>query len=118
MESKIRIGSVDVTVYEILSEAAGRQVSDAAIGAGACVDILRRNGIRVEGKEMLFGVNTGSLRNLAKETPYATDIRGQLSRLAGAHNFGNKTRKYAGTNSKVVAVPLSLVLDDNDEPPI
>ena len=31
----------------------------------------------------------------------------------------NKTRKFAGVNSKLIGVPLSLVVDaDDDEPPI
>lgn len=119
MESKIKVAGMDMTVFEIVSEAAGRQTAANTVGEATCHDILRRNGIRIEGKEMLFGVNTVSLRALAKDTPYATDLRGQLLRLPKANNYGNRTRKYAGTNSKVIAVPLALVLEDGaDEPPI
>lgn len=119
MESTVRVVNTDVTVFEILSEAAGRPCNSLNIGPQTCVDILRRNGIRIEGQTLVFGVNTGSLRALVKNTPYVTDLRGQLSRLAGASNMGNKTRKFAGVNSKLIGIPLSLVIaDDDDEPPI
>lgn len=119
MESTVRVMNTDVTVFEIVSEAAGRPCNTLNIGQQTCLDILRRNGIRIEGQTLVFGVNTGSLRALVKDTPYVTDLRGQLSRLQGANNMGNKTRKFAGVNSKLIGVPLSLVVDaDDDEPPI
>lgn len=117
MESKIRVGGADVTVFEVLAEAAGRPVGATQIGGPACVDILRRHGMVIEGSLLLFGVSSNNLRALVKDTPYVTDLRGQLARLPGATNFGNKVRRFAGTASKVIAVPLSMVLDD-DEPPI
>jgi putative DNA primase/helicase len=117
MEAKIRVANSEVTVYEILSEAVGHQVSSTSIGAPLCVDILRRNGIMIEDKAILFGVRSTNLNALVKDTAYVTDLRGQLSRLPGATNYGNRTRKYAGTNSKVITVPLALVLED-EEPPI
>jgi hypothetical protein len=92
-------------------------VGGSQIGETACVDILRRNGILLESKTILFGVSSTNLRTLVKDTPYATDLRGQLARLKGATNYLNKTRKFAGTNSKVITIPLSLVLDD-EQPPI
>ena len=118
MESKIRVLNTDVTVFEIVSEACGHPSSSTQIGGQACVDILRRNGIRIEGDSLLFGVNTGTLRSLVKDTAYVTDLRGQLSRLPGASNMGNRTRKFAGVNSKLIGVPLKLVIDDLDESPI
>lgn len=117
MEAKVRVGSTDVTIFEILAEAAGRPVSSTTIGGDAAVDLLRRNGIRLEGQTIVFGVSTGHLKNLVKDTAYATDIRGQLSRLPGAGNMNNKTRKFAGVNSKIIGIPLARVMDD-DEPPI
>ena len=118
MESKVRVSNVDVTIHEILSEACGRPASSTQVGTDLCLDILRRNGIRVEGKTLVFGVNTGTLKALVKDTAYATDLRGQLSRLPGASNMGNKTRKFAGVNSKLIRVPLSLVIEDDEDPPI
>lgn len=118
MEAKIRVSNVDITVYELLAEAAGRAVgSGQAIGEGACADILRRNGIRIEGANALFGTSSKSLKKLVDDTPYATDLRGQLRRLPGSHVCNNETRKFAGVTSKVVAIPLSHILGD-DEPPI
>jgi len=116
MEAKIRVANSDVTVHEILSEAVGHQVSSTVIGVPLCMDILRRNGIMIEDKAILFGVRSTNLNALVKDTAYVTDLRGQLSRLPGATNYGNRTRKYAGTNSKVITVPLSLVLDDDELP--
>lgn len=116
MESKIRVGTVDVTIFELLSEACGRPASQTAIGEGVCVDILRRNGIIIDGKRILFGVSSNNLRSLVKDTPYSTDLRGQLSRLPGATNNDNKTRSFLGVVSKVITVPMSLVLDDEESP--
>lgn len=112
MESKLRVSMTDVTVHEVLSEACGFPSGSLVMGRDVCIDILKRNGIRVEGSTLLFGVNTNSLKALVKDTPYATDLRGQLSRLPGASNMGNKTRKFSGVGSKLIGVPLSLVLDD------
>ena len=118
MEARIRVGTTDVTVYELLAELAGRAVgSGQALGAGLCEDILRRNGIRIEGADALFGTSSKSLKKLVDDTPYAPDLRGQLRRLPGSHVCNNETRKFAGVTSKVVAIPLSLILGD-DEPPI
>lgn len=120
LESKIRVSQTDVTVFEILSEACGKPSASIIMGKDQCIDILRRNGIRIEAGMLLFGVNTGTLRALVKDTAYATDLRGQLSRLPNASNMGNRTRKFAGVNSKLIGVPLSSVVDDldDDEPPI
>jgi putative DNA primase/helicase len=117
MEAKIRVSNQDVTVYEMLAEASGRAVGSAPLGTDLCVDVLRRNGIRIKGAEALFGTGSKSLRKLVEDTAYATDLRGQLLRVQGANVAGNVTFKFAGVTSKVVAIPLSLILGD-DEPPI
>ena len=117
MEAKIRVSNNDITVYEMLAAASGRAVGSGTLDVDVCVDVLRRNGIRIKGAEALFGTGSKSLRKLVEDTAYATDIRGQLLRVQGANVAGNVTFKFAGVTSKVVAIPLSLILGD-DEPPI
>ena len=117
MEAKIRVSNTDITVYEMLAAASGRAVGSSTLEVDTCVDVLRRNGIRIKGSEALFGTGSKSLKKLVEDTAYATDIRGQLLRVQGANVANNATFKFAGVTSKVVAIPLSLILGD-DEPPI
>jgi len=117
MEAKIRVSNNDITVYEMLAAASGRAVGSGTLEVDLCVDVLRRNGIRIKGTEALFGTGSKSLRKLVEDTAYATDLRGQLLRVQGANVAGNQTFKFAGVTSKVVAIPLSHILGD-DEPPI
>lgn len=117
MEAKIRVSNNDITVYEMLAAASGRAVGSGTLEVDLCVDVLRRNGIRIKGAEALFGTGSKSLKKLVEDTAYATDIRGQLLRVPGANVAGNVTFKFAGVTSKVVAIPLSFILGD-DEPPI
>lgn len=117
MEAKIRVSNTDITVYEMLAAASGRAVGSGTLEVDTCVDVLRRNGIRIKGGEALFGTGSKSLKKLVEDTAYATDIRGQLLRVQGANVANNATFKFAGVTSKVVAIPLSLILGD-DEPPI
>ena len=117
MEAKIRVSNNDITVYEMIAAASGRAVGSGTLDVDVCVDVLRRNGIRIKGTEALFGTGSKSLKKLVEDTAYATDIRGQLLRVQGANVAGNQTFKFAGVTSKVVAIPLPLILGD-DEPPI
>lgn len=117
MEARVKVPGGEVSIYEVLAEASGRAVGHTKLGIDTCADILLRNGIRIIANDAVFANASKALRKLVEDTPYATDLRGQLRRLPGAHPCGNKTHKFAGVTSKVVAVPLALILDD-DQPPI
>jgi putative DNA primase/helicase len=123
MSSLIRVGTSDVTVHELVAEAAGYLSGSTSVGAEAATDVLKRHGMRIMGDSLVFGVTADNLKKLTSKTAYATDLRGQLMRLPGATNFGNKTLKFSGCTTKCVAVPLGLVIDAlqasaSDEAPI
>jgi hypothetical protein len=116
--AKIRLGGgiSDLTVYELVRETSllhrigdiDQKVADAA---------LRRHGIRVEASVLLFGTSVPNLKTLLKDASCVTDIRGQLLRLPGASRYNDKAVKFNGVSSKCVAIPLSMVLDDEGQPP-
>lgn len=121
--AKIKVShGLEVTVHELIAEAADAPESSAKIGHAAAVDVLMRNGMRLHEKYLVFWTGSSNLRDLVKDTPYVTDLRGQLSRLPGATNFklesGNqKTFRFLGAPRKAIGIPLNAVLGD-EEPPI
>jgi len=120
LEAKIRIGGMDYSVYELVERAAGHEAGATALASDVCHDTLKRNGMRVDGEHLLFANSSPALRALVAKTSYATDLRGQLMRVDNATNWDNKTVKFSGTPSKVVAIPLEQILEAPDPtlPPI
>ena len=119
MSSLLRVGTGDVTVHELVAEASGQPSGNTKVGIEAAVDVLKRHGMRIIGQTLVFGVSADNLKKLTAKTAYATDLRGQLMRLPGATNYGNKTLKFSGCTTKCVTVPLGLVIDGlGDDPPI
>lgn len=126
LEAKVRIGGMDYSIYELVDWAAGGSGAPAALDSVTCHDTLKRNGMRIEdtddGRYLLFASSSPALRELVAKTAYATDLRGQLLRVDGASKMGNKTFKFSGVGSKVVGIPLDLILEpdpvDPSEPPI
>lgn len=116
MEARVRVSGNEITIFELIADALNRSVSKP-MDNGVAADTLSRFGIRIEGTEIAFASSSTALRDLVAKTPYYSDLRGQLRRLPGAGNLGNKTRKFSGIGSKCVTIPLSLIFDD-DEPPI
>lgn len=116
LEARVRVSGNEITIYELVADALNRSASKP-LGAGEAADTLARYGIRIVNKEIAFASSSTALRDLVAKTPYYSDLRGQLRRLPGANNMGNKTLKFSGVGSKCVAVPLSLIFDE-EEPPI
>lgn len=121
--AKIKIGGgLEVTVHELIGEAAEVSETSAKIGKNVAVDILQRNGMRLDGQHLVFWCQSDALRSLVAGTPYETDLRGQLLRLPGSTTFrlesGNqRTFRFLGAPRKAIGIPLASVVGD-EEPPI
>ena len=113
LESKIRVGADDVSIGEMVAEIAMRPISSAQIGVDKCIDILRRIGVTVRDKKMLVAPRSKEIQQIAAKSPFGADLKGHLSRLPGAGNFDGKTVRFTGGVTRVVSLPLSLVLGDD-----
>ncbi len=121
LERQIRTQRGDVSVYELVARAAGRDGAGSWDGAKDLADaILRRHGIMLkfngrlaESAAMLVAYNHSELDALMSDTPYASDVKGQLLRVAGA--FRHEPMRFNGTLSRSVGIPLNMVLDGAGE---
>ena len=115
LEAKVRVSNMDVTIFEMIQEAAERNVKQL-LGGTASAEALARVGMRVVKSELVFGCSSAALRALVSKTAYFSDLRGQLLRIPGANRFNNKTLKFSGVDSKCVAIPLAGLFDDDELP--
>ena len=120
MSAKIRMpGQIgDRTIFELVRDAHsvhGTGGVEKAEAAGS----LERNGIKLVERDavLLFGTGTTNLKRLVANTPFVTDVRGQLLRLPGANRYNDRAQRFNGTPSKCVAIPLSLLFDDAKQAP-
>jgi hypothetical protein len=89
--------------------------------------ILRRCGIRVLHSQGVLAVANShhELLKLIADTPYASDLAGQLMRLPGAEIGGHLKKdgtkgyqlKFNGTNCRYVTIPLTPLLEHGQPPP-
>lgn len=115
MSAKVKVGLVgDLSVYELIREASPT-ARKGILEASAAYDALLRHGIRVEIKadQLLFGTSITPLKQLVANCPFVTDLRGQLLRLPKATR--TETKRFNGMASKCVAIPLSKLLEGEDE---
>lgn len=120
MEAQLRTpAGVSLTVFEVVSAAAGAEASNV-LTAGDADKLLQRYGMRAEPKEgvLLLSNTSQALTDLLKSTPYAADLRGQLLRVAGVARWP-KTVRFNGIGSKCISVPLDTILErtERDGPP-
>lgn len=121
--SKIKAGGgLEVTVHELVAEAADVSEGTSKVGQQPAIALLLRHGMRIHDKHLVFWPASDELQKLVAGTAYATDLRGQLLRYPGATTFqlgsGNqKTFRFLGQPRKVVGLPLASIVGD-DEPPI
>lgn len=118
MATKVKVGgnSPDFTMAELLREAHSiRRLGK--IEQAFAEDMLSRNGIKLEeaAGRILVGINNKTLKAMLKDTPYSTDIRGQLLRIKGAERFEN-TRSFGGVASRCIAIPLDMALPPDEGP--
>lgn len=113
MESHIRIDrGIEVTVFELVSAAAGRPPETLDMQPGTANAFLQRYGLKVEGENLLASNTSMELRRLMAGSGFEADLRGALLRVPGATKGENgkdgrpKAVKFNGVASKVVALPI------------
>lgn len=120
LDSKLRVGTMgEYSVFELVRESSVTH-RHGIIEVQVADDTLRRHGIRAEHAvgELWFGTSVSNLITLVKGMSFVTDLRGQLLRVKGAQRLEG-TKKFNGSNSKVVTIPLATILgEDPEEPPI
>lgn len=118
MSTKIKLGGSlpDVTMAEALREAHSMRRL-GKIEQATAEDILSRNGIKLEevAGRILVGISNRNLRMMLKDTPYSTDMRGQLLRIKGSARFDG-TRSFGGVASRCISIPLEAALPPEDAP--
>lgn len=82
-------------------------IAAALGGSSAAVSSLALHGLRVKGDQLWFGTGIMRLRFMADAIGVGRDLRKHLLALPGAVRV--QTQRFGGVNSKVVAIPLSLV---------
>lgn len=116
MERLIRTPKGDVSVYELVARAAGLEGEGAYDGHRKDAEaIIRRHGMgikwvtnRIEDAALLIAHRHSGLDELMADTPYASDVKGQLGRVPGA--FRHEPTRFNGTLSRATAIPLPRVL--------
>ncbi|EMD0638889.1 toprim domain-containing protein [Salmonella enterica] len=119
------VGTVagQMTVYQLIMIVLGKSDRDDPPGF---IDktkarlALRTWGIMVlpEKRRMAFAPNNPNLSQMVADEPYANDLRGQLKRLPGSGNNNNKSLRFDSGPEKVVCIPLSLVVDEEEFAPV
>lgn len=120
MEARIRVsGGNEFCVYELV-QAASSGSPQGVVDQSESMAILQRYGMRITGDRLALANQSLSLTSLVQKTPYATDLRGVLKRLPGAGNNHNKGMHIGGSTTKVVTIPLSMCVAQEDmfEPPV
>lgn len=115
MATKIRIASNEYSVAELVRDACV-QKNTGLVEQRIAYETLARHGIKVElvgvDYEIWFGITNKNLKHLIKDTQFSTDVRGQLLRIDGAKRLEG-TKSFAGTASRVIAIPLSAALSED-----
>lgn len=125
LERTIRTNSGDVSVYELLARSAGRDGEGSWTGAKKDATAhLMRHGMKIKWitaheRDALFLVanQSSALAELMADTPYASDVKGQLIRVPGARRPEN-AEKFNGLTSRAVAIPLLSVLQGESHEPV
>lgn len=114
LSAKLRVAAGSVhgewSVYELIRELSPMHRRDL-VSPEIADATLKRHGIRVERDvgQVWFGTTVTPLLTLVQKMPFVTDLRGQLLRVEGAIRL-EKSKKFNGSDSRVVAIPLSPIL--------
>lgn len=118
LEFVIRIdagrGSEDLSVGETVHAVAFGAGSDSRVDALAAA--LGRHGLKVDvNDDLLIVSNTHTaLGRILRDTPWGVNWGQILARLPGAERL-NKTVRFAGTTSKAVSVPISVIFPKEND---
>jgi putative DNA primase/helicase len=106
----------EANVYELIAAAAQRPEATAEVSEKEADAILRRNGMMIEfvGVELhntflLVAPSNTELSAMMRDTPYASDLKGQLLRVPGAFRR-EKPMRFAGALARCIAIPLTNIL--------
>lgn len=116
----VRIKSgIEVSIYELVSAAADCPLDSCHIDTKDAAAMLKRFGLMVhwvtkrpEDAKLLVAYpdNVPELAALLADSPYASDIKGQLLRVPGAER--HKTERFMAISSRSVSIPMTSVLPD------
>lgn len=108
-----------VTLYSLVRTAAGMVDDDDALlpnEAKKANSVLKHYGLRVDGRYVAVANNQIPPGDeILAGTFLGTDLKGALKRLPGHDNYENKPQNFGKSQnaSKVVRIPLSLVVGDD-----
>ncbi len=113
-------GGNKVTVHELVRCAVEMGVDAVDIGTKEAAAILKRHGIAIRhggvkpaDATVVISYAPVELLKLLTGTPYSADLKGQLLRIPGTWRY-DKTVSFNSSNSRCVAIPMSLFMDDED----
>lgn len=113
LEAHVRVkGGAELTVYELVRAAAGRESPIADVTEATADAILQRYGMRVKGEWLVLSNTSNELKRLMAGTPFEADVRGMLLRVEGADKNDNKPERFNGSATKCIRVPLAPILVD------
>ncbi|EDZ0839843.1 toprim domain-containing protein [Salmonella enterica] len=101
------------TVYQLTLQVLGKGENGMSDRARA-ISSLRTHGVYVDAQRefIAFAPRNPNLVKLVADHPFANDLRGQLKRVPGSGNNGNKPIRFDSGPEKVITLPLSCVIDD------
>ena len=101
----------------LIAVAGGGTVDGLVLDDKLALRILRDHGMNISGGYLVFQNGSVALRKLVSGTQFENDVRGQLLRITGAKRFEAK-RFAPGVVSRCVGIPMVMLRDDDNEPPI
>lgn len=115
MESQIKTSAGgSASVYEVVRAARGDDVPTVTGTASDADQVLQRYGMRVIGNDLVLSNTSHALSELMKNTPYASDIRGQLLRVKGVRRY-EKSVRIGSAVTKCIAISASVIMDPIQE---
>lgn len=115
MGAKLRVGGgqPEQTVHALIRDV-HPVYCKGMVAPDVAHEVLKSNGIRVDlnADVIYLGTAVPNFKALVEGCSFATDVRGQLLRIPGVTNHGNQTVSFNGRKSKVLALPVGLVLGE------
>lgn len=117
LEAKVMHKGESMSVGSVIAVAGGGTVDGLVLDDKPALRILRDHGMNISGGYLVFQNGSVALRKLVSGTQFENDVRGQLLRITGAKRFEAK-RFAPGVVSRCVGIPMAMLRDDDNEPPI
>jgi len=104
------LGTRERSLGELVAIADRRASDPAGVNSTDANDTLRRHGIRIESGQVWIANQHPELARIMQDTAWANSWAAVLARLPGAAK-GARSEKFAGAQSRYVAVPVAMVCD-------